>query len=88
MCLFHVVVVWSLSFVRLFASVWLRACQAPLPMEIPRQEPWEGLPFPTPRGLPDPGIEPAASALAGRFFTTKPPWKPHIYFILWLIIPS
>ena len=27
------------------------------------------------RDLPRPGIEPLSSALAGRFFTTEPPWK-------------
>ena len=26
--------------------------------------------------LPDPGIEPASPALAGKFFTTEPPGKP------------
>ena len=26
--------------------------------------------------LPDPGIEPMSPALAGRFFTIKPPGKP------------
>ena len=55
-------------------------------MEIPRQEQWKGLPFPTPRCLPDPGIEPASSALAGGFFTTKPPWKP--MFILYFVLES
>ena len=29
--------------------------------------------FPTPGDLPDPGMEPMSSALAGRFFTTVPP---------------
>ena len=36
------------------------------------------MPFPPPRDLPDPKIEPispAAPALAGRFFTTEPPVK-------------
>ena len=50
--------------------------QAPLSMEISRQEYWSGLPFPTPGDLPDPGIEPAylaSAALAGGFFTTVPP---------------
>ena len=37
-----------------------------------RQEYWSGLPFPAPRGLPDPGIEPPSLALAGEFFTTEP----------------
>ena len=47
-------------------------------MEFPRQEYWSGLPFPSPRDLPDPGIEltSVAPALAGRFFTTEPPEKP------------
>ena len=43
---------------------------------FPRQEYWSGLPFPSPGGLPDPGIEPRSPALAGGFFTGKPPGKP------------
>ena len=47
---------------------------------------WSGLLFPSPRDLPDPGIEPvclASPALAGGFFfffflTTEPPEKPFI----------
>ena len=53
--------------------------QAPLPMEVFRQEYWSGLPFPPPGDLPDPGIEPtsfASPALAGRFFATITPGKP------------
>ena len=49
------------------------ACQAPLSMEISRQEYWSELPFSPPGDLPHPGIEPeslASPALAGRFFTT------------------
>ena len=34
------------------------AQQSPLSMEFPMQEYWNGLPFPTPEYLPDPGIEP------------------------------
>ena len=34
-----------------------------------------GLPFPSAGDLPDPGIESASLALAGRFFTTEPPGK-------------
>ena len=40
----------------------------------------EWVPFPTPRDLPDPGIESeslVSFALAGGFFTTEPPGKPH-----------
>ena len=50
--------------------------QAPLSMGFSRQEYWRGLPFPSPRDLPDPGIEPEPPALAGGFFTTEPPGKP------------
>ena len=39
------------------------------------QEYWSRLPFPTPGDLPDPGIEPASPALAGRFFTPVLPGK-------------
>ena len=52
---------------------------APLSMELSRQEYQSGLPFPTLRDPPDPGIEPASlgsPALAGGFFTTVPPGKP------------
>ena len=34
------------------------------------------MPFPSPGALPDPGIKPASSALAGGFFTTEPAGKP------------
>ena len=56
---------------------WIVARQALLSMEFPRQESWSGLPFPSPGDLPEPGIEPISFALAGGFFTTEPPGKPH-----------
>ena len=65
-----------LSPVRLFATPWTAAHQAPLSKGFPRQEYWGGLPFPSPGDLPDPGIELASPALAGRFLTTEPPGKP------------
>ena len=49
------------------------AHQAPLCLGFPRQKYWNGLPFPPPGNLPDPGMKPKSSALAGGFFTTKPP---------------
>ena len=52
------------------------ACQAPLSMGFSWQEYWSGLPFPPPGNLPDPGIEAASPALAGRFFTTASPGDP------------
>ena len=57
--------------VRLFATLWAVAHQAPLSMGFSRQEYWSGLPCPPPRGLPDPGIEPMSlisPALVGKFF--------------------
>ena len=60
------------------ATPWTVALQAPLSVGFPRQEYWSGLPFPSPRDLPDPVIEPASPALAGRFFTTEPPGKPKV----------
>ena len=68
-----------LSHVRLFATPWTTAQQAPLSIGFPRQEYWSGLPFSTPGDLPDLGIKltsPASPALAGGFFTTEPPGKP------------
>ena len=47
------------------------AHQAPLSMGFSRQEYWSGLPCPSPEDLPNPEIEPASLALAGKFFTTS-----------------
>ena len=52
-----------LSHVRLFATLWTVAPQAPTSMGFSRQEYWSGLPFPSPGDLPDPGIEPRSPAL-------------------------
>ena len=53
----------SLSCVWLFATPWTIAYQAPLSVEVSRQEYWSGLPFPSPGDLPDPGIELESPAL-------------------------
>ena len=42
---------------------WTVACQAPLSVELFRQEYWSGLPFPSPGDLSDLGIEPQSPAL-------------------------
>ena len=55
----------SLSRVRLLATPWTVAYQAPLSMGFSRQEYWSGLPFPSPGDLPDPGIESVSPTLAG-----------------------
>ena len=51
----------SLSPVQL-CSPWAVALQAPLCMGFSRQENWNGLSFPCPEDLHEPGIEPLSSA--------------------------
>ena len=65
----------SLSRVRLFATPWTVAYQAPLSMGFSRQEYWSGLPFPSPGDLPDPGFEPRSPALEADALTSEPPGK-------------
>ena len=43
----------GLSHIQLFATQWTVASQAPLFMEIPRQEYWSGLSSPTPDPFDD-----------------------------------
>ena len=54
---------------------WSIACQALLSMGFPRQEYWNGLPFPSPRDLPDPGIEPMSPTLQADSLPPEPPGK-------------
>ena len=70
-----VVVVSLLSHVQLFVTASTVAYQALLSMGFPRQEYWSGLPFPSPRDLPDPGTEATSSTLTGKFFTINLPGK-------------
>ena len=73
------------SRVRLFVTPWTVAHQAPLSMGFSRQEYWSGLPCPSPRDLPGPGVEPKSvksPALAGGFFTTSATWEA-AYFKQW-----
>ena len=65
-----VVKVNSLNRVRLFATPWTVAHQAPPSMGFSRQEYWGGLPFPSPGDLPDPGIEPRSPALQADALTS------------------
>ena len=70
-----VVVVQSLSCVRLFVTPWTIAHQAPPSMGSSRQEYWSGLPFPSPGDLPDPGIEPRSPIMQADALTSEPPGK-------------
>ena len=73
----HVWVLNCFSRVRLFATLWTVACQAPLSVGSSRQGFWSGLPCPPPGDLPNPGIKRASlvsPALAGGFFTASTTW--------------
>ena len=66
------------SQVRLVATRWTVAHQAPLSMGFPRYEYWGGLPCPSPRNLPNPGVKTTSHtslALAGEFFTISTTWE-------------
>ena len=73
------------SCVRLCATLWLIARQAPLSVGFSRQEHWSGLSCPPPEGLPDPGIKPTSlrsPVLAGGFFTTSATWEAQNYHMI------
>ena len=65
---------------------WTVALQAPLSMEFSRPEYWSGEPLPSPRDLPNPGIEPGSPALQAESLTTEPPGKP--FEGMWKDIPN
>ena len=44
-------------------------------MGFPRQGYWNGLPFPSPEDLPNPGTDPGSPGLVGGFFTIDPAGK-------------
>ena len=65
----------SLSCVRLFATAWSVAYQAPPSMGFSRQEYWSGVPLPSPGDLPDPGIEPRSPDCRQTALSSEPPGK-------------
>ena len=68
-CLFESVVkVKLLLHVWLFATPWTLAYRAPPSMGFSQQRYWSGLPFPSPEDLPNTGIEPRSTCIAGRHF--------------------
>ena len=82
-----------LIFDLLFAYAMKNKChQAPLSMGFSRQEYWNGLPFPSPGDLPNPGIEPGFPALQTDSLLSKPPGKPlvssrlHLLFVDFLMM--
>ena len=72
----------SLSRTRLFANPWTVAYWAPPSMGFSRQEYWSGLPFPSLRNIPDPGIEPWSPALLADALPSEPPGKSRCIYDL------
>ena len=66
----------SLSRVRLFATLWTVAPQAPLSMGFSKQGYWSGLPCPPPGNLCNPGIETRSPTLQVDSLLSEPPGKP------------
>ena len=64
-----------LSRVRLLATPWTVAHQAPPSMRFSSQEYWSGLPLPSPGDLHNPGIEPGSPALQADALPSGP--RPH-----------
>ena len=54
-----------------FVTPWTVTHQAPLSIGFPGQEYWSGLPFPSPRDLSNPGIEPQSPALRQQVLKIK-----------------
>ena len=73
----------SLSRVQLFATPWTVAYQALTSMGFSRQECWNGLPFPSPGDLPNPGIEPRPPEVQADTLPSEPPGNPSNK--LWLL---
>jgi len=85
-CIQHIVKVKSLSRVRLFATPWSVAYQAPLSMGFSRQEYWSGLPFPSPGDLTNPGIKPRSPALQADALPPEPSGKHVLLHIIKLYV--
>ena len=73
--LFNLWKVKLLSYVRLFVTPWTVAFQAPPSMGFSRQEYLNGLPFPFPGDLPNPGIEAGSPSLQADSLPSEPPSK-------------
>ena len=59
-----------------FATPWTRALWVPLSMEFLRPEYWNGQPFPSSGGLPNPGIKPGSPLLLADYLPSEPLGKP------------
>ena len=78
----------SLSRVRLFATPWTIAYQAPPAMGFSRQEYWSGLPFLSPGDLPDPGIDPGLLNCRQTLLPSQPIGKSQPVYWYWVIFKN
>ena len=60
----------------LYILRYIKVHQAPLSMELSRQEYWRGLPFSSPKDLPDSGIEPGFPTFEADSLPSEPQGKP------------
>ena len=70
----------SLHSCPIVCNLWPAARQAPLTLDVSRQEYWSHLSCPPPGDLLNPGTGPASlisPVLTGEFFTIAPPGKPY-----------
>ena len=70
--------------VRLFATLWTVARQAPLSMEFSRQEYWSGLPCPPAGDLLNPPMELESPALQADSLLNETPRKPRLYVHIYM----
>ena len=68
----------SVLVTQLCPTPWTVAHQSPLFMGFPRQEYWNGLPFPSPGDLPNPGIKPRPPALQADSLLSEPLGKSKV----------
>ena len=68
-----------------FMTPWTAAHQGLLSMEFSRQKYWNGLPFPPPEDLLNPGVEPIFPATPALQVDSLPlsHWKAHSGLLLW-----
>ena len=76
------------SCLTLFITLWLIAHKDPLSMGFPKQEYWNGLPFPSPEDLPNPGSESVFSTWQADFLPLSHLGRPYSFLLLIYIILS
>jgi len=80
---FKVFVIQLLYCVWFFAAPWTAVSQVPLSLEFSRQEYWDGLPFPSPGDLPNPGIKSGSPALQVHSLPSESPQRLFSKCLVW-----